>query len=893
MRRARRLGLVLFLAFTGSTPARAQTTLNLSQDLVPLGIAATNMAPNQPSLDAGPLLQSGVGYAVAHHIDRVIADSGTYYFLNLLTSNAHVQLGGNPVTPGVSNLTIDLQGSALIFTHPLQYGIILWDNTNVVLQNFTADFQPLPFTQLRVVAVNPALAQIQYSVEPGWQNPSAFNSAQPSPGTGPIVVEVHVFRNGRPAFGTRRMAAQMPFAGDHFTIVPLYGFDPTAANLAKIRPGDIAVIAMRQFGEALAVNRCHVCTLRNITVYSGASAAVDGVFLDSTVWERVYSIPKPGTDRLISTFGIGFEASGHANQIRLSRAIRTLDGGITPYVWVTGEVESQDAIRTVTVVAGGGSLNQKITNGSPVVFQRRSDGVILFSAIVVSQSVSGPIYNPDRLTFTFDRDLPNNLVGAAMYTTDANQRGGGSLIERNTVQEKALCCVAMDVWGWMGSTIRGNYIRRSAFAGIWSVQSLVTNFWTTPPLVDMTFRNNVLDRANMTQDWWLFELGGIEMATLLDGGGLIPTSPHQNITISDNFIADPGRSAVWIGNTLGGNVSGNYFLHANERPELAVPFPPKTNVFAPLIVDTTSSGITTTNNTVDQLSGVMFVTDTQYRELAAYAPGATIRLNAYNLGALANPAVTLTDADGITTALTVQNAAAQALDFQLPPAAGLGGAFVTLTSGGAKYFGTLFIDSQDNVPAVNGCTYESSLSSTLVPSTASSVPILVVTQAGCSYQVLASDPFVSPGGGSTGTALISVGLGANIGPGRRTTIEIAGQPITLAQSGIADGNTFTDANVNGIVIKAVHLAELRARINAVRTLKGLALFPWTDPVPGQGSTTIRATHLQELRAALNEAYVAAGRIVPQYTDAMAAGSTMVRAVHITELRSAILALEQP
>ena len=136
----------------------------------------------------------------------------------------------------------------------------------------------------------------------------------------------------------------------------------------------------------------------------------------------------------------------------------------------------------------------------------------------------------------------------------------------------------------------------------------------------------------------------------------------------------------------------------------------------------------------------MFVTDTQYRELAAYAPGGTIRLNAYNIGALASPTVTLTDADGETTAMTIQSTTAHALDVQLPAAAALGGAFVTLTSGGAKYFGTLFVDSQDNIPAVNGCTYESSVSSTSVPSGASSVPILVVTQAGCTYQVASSDP---------------------------------------------------------------------------------------------------------------------------------------------------------
>src|SRR5262249_37046518 len=122
-------------------PSAQVTTLNLSQDLVPLGIAATNMVPNQPSLDAGPLFVAGVAYAQSHGINTVIADPGTYYFLGLLESNAHFALRS------IDNMTIDLHGANLIFTHPLYYGMIVYYSTNAVLQNFTADYQPLPYTQ--------------------------------------------------------------------------------------------------------------------------------------------------------------------------------------------------------------------------------------------------------------------------------------------------------------------------------------------------------------------------------------------------------------------------------------------------------------------------------------------------------------------------------------------------------------------------------------------------------------------------------------------------------------------------------------------------------------------------------------------------------------------------
>ena len=70
---------------------------------------------------------------------------------------------------------------------------------------------------------------------------------------------------------------------------------------------------------------------------------------------------------------------------------------------------------------------------------------------------------------------------------------------------------------------------------------------------------------------------------------------------------------------------------------------------------------------------------------------------------MASPAVTLTDPNGNTAPLP-QKAATDALDVQLPITTVPGGAYLTVTSGATKYFGTLFVNSQDNIPALNGCT---------------------------------------------------------------------------------------------------------------------------------------------------------------------------------------------
>jgi hypothetical protein len=768
-----RIAAQFVLLFLLASPASPQTTLNLSQDLVSLGIESTNMVPNQPSLDAGPLLQGGVTYARDHGIPLVVADPGAYYFLSL-QDNTHVALNR------IDNMTIDLHGADLIFTHPLHYGIIVYFSTNAVLQNFTADYQPLPFTQVRIVAVDLPNARLQYALEPGWPDPGSFNAVTGPPGSGPPGLDIHVFRSGQPVLG--RLFAQLPLAPG-----PLPLINPPPAVLAAVRVGDAAVVAMKGFGAPLATNHCTSCTVRNFAVFSSPGAAFQALVAKSSLMERVYSIPKPGTDRLVSTFGMAFAPFvGPANQMRLCRSIRTMDDGFAFADRFVGTVQSQADSRNLLLEATAGMPSaigdiDGVPNGSPVAFQRPTDGVILGTAVIVSQTAPTPS-PPYRATFTFDRDLPGSLVGTVVYSTDPVQNGANSVLERSTVQSQS-CCKGVYIQGLANSTIRGNYLRHAAWSGVFMLQSMAIGDPPTAPPMNLSISRNVIDGTNIKSDWWWFEFGAIQTVTLTSLYDLMAGSPLSNINVTDNFIADSGRSGVWLGNTVGGSVSRNYVLDANVRPDLANAYQPRVgDALRPLVVDTTSSGVVTAGNVVDNTSGRLFVTDTQYRELAAYMPGGTIRLNAYDVGALPNPVLTLTDADGGTTALPIQNATPHALDVQLPATAPLGGAFVTLTSSGQKYFGTLFIDSQDNIPAVNGCTFEASLSSTSVPSSANSVPILVVTQAGCPYPVVANDPFITVGGVSAGTGIVTVTFSANPGPTRSATIEIAGQPLTLTQA---------------------------------------------------------------------------------------------------------------
>ena len=98
-----------------------------------------------------------------------------------------------------------------------------------------------------------------------------------------------------------------------------------------------------------------------------------------------------------------------------------------------------------------------------------------------------------------------------------------------------------------------------------------------------------------------------------------------------------------------------------------------------------------------------------------------------------------------------------------------------------------------------------------------------------------------------------------------------------------------DPLIAGNPIRAVHITELRNRIAAIRTARGLAAFPWTDAGLTTG-TSLKWIHVMDLRNALSQAYTAVGTTAPVFTDPTLTGLRM-KALHVMELRAAVMAIE--
>jgi|SRR5215213_1915359 len=109
---------------------------------------------------------------------------------------------------------------------------------------------------------------------------------------------------------------------------------------------------------------------------------------------------------------------------------------------------------------------------------------------------------------------------------------------------------------------------------------------------------------------------------------------------------------------------------------------------------------------------------------------------------------------------------------------------------------------------------------------------------------------------------------------------------------IATTVAFTDAQLQGVIIKAVHLTELRRAVNAVRALApGLAAASWTYPDPVSGPPEQRrAVHVEdvtELRAKLDEALAQLGLTTGYPASPPLAIGARINAQHFEQLRARV------
>jgi uncharacterized protein (TIGR03437 family) len=674
-------------------------TLNMSQDLVSLGIAKSNMAPDTPSLDSRPLFESAVAYAIRNRIPTITANPGAYYFLTLRNANTHALI------TAAANLTIDWQHSDLLFAMSNASAVQCTNCAGVTMQNFTLDYQQLPFSQITVATVNAGAQSFTFNTIPGYQPPSAFNSNRAADGSDAIWM--FVFRNGVPIQQVGRIEAKRPVNGNTIALADTNDPWATPASLAAIQPGDTVVFTDRAGPPAINFVNGQNIAVRNASIYSSGQIGLYFGRTNGATADHVQVIPKPGTTRLISTNADGIHTSFAlgANVFTNNIVRRTCDDALAISAPWIASVNSASGTN-VTVAR---SFSSPFPPGSTIAFIDPKTDAILGSATIVSET---PAFDQQKLTdgetvtLTLDQSVPALAANAGVVDNDPVKKGAGSVVAYNTVQDGVF---ARAVWlaGAQNVSVHDNYIQRTSSNGIF-IQQLSASLTDAGPTSGITIHNNLVDNAinygNVSHPV-AFAAASIFTVSLNQSNAQVSQSPHANITVTGNRITNSARSAIRLENVNTGQISGNVIQGFGLAPSVNAFGPPSCCEtlaqfmadFAAAMLTPSSVGVSASANQSGGASGILvnLSTASSYPRLGASSFAAAYGTGLASAPALASPpfpttlngvTVTLQDSAGAMWQAAIQSVSANQVNYLIPDGAAPGIATVTIgaSSGSAQ-----------------------------------------------------------------------------------------------------------------------------------------------------------------------------------------------------------------
>jgi uncharacterized protein (TIGR03437 family) len=438
------------------------------------------------------------------------------------------------------------------------------------MQNFTLDYQQLPFTQVTVASVNPAAQSFTFNTITGYQTPADFNANRASDGSDAIWM--WIFRNGVPIQQVGRIGAKRPVSGNTIELSDVTDPWARAAQLSSIQPGDTVVFTDRSGPPALNVVGGQNVTVRNASLYSGGQIGLYFGRTNGATADHVQVIPKPGTTRLISTNADGIHTSFALGPNVFTNNIvrRTCDDALAiSAAWLA-------SVNTVsgTTVSVARNFGSPFPPGATVAFINPDTDAVAGSATIVSESPSfdqQKLTDGETVTLTLDKPVAGLAANFGMTDTDPAKTGGGSVIAFNTVQEGVF---ARAIWlsGVRNISVHDNYSQRTSSNGIF-IQQLSGSNTDAGPSSEISIRNNLVDEAlnyaNVSHGV-AFAAASIYVVSQNSGNAQVATSPHSNISVSGNRITNSARSAIRLENVNTGAINNNVIQGFGLAPAVNV-----------------------------------------------------------------------------------------------------------------------------------------------------------------------------------------------------------------------------------------------------------------------------------------------------------------------------------
>ncbi len=198
---------------------------------------------------------------------------------------------------GMSNITVDFQGSTLWFETDAS-GIVLPGAENCTLRNVMLDWDPLPFVQGVVIAMQPEAGTFDVRLDSGYENPSNALQEQTWRGRGIVFdPKTRELKEGqRGCEVTFSWAKRNPDGSYRLTFHGFYGLP---LDQSGIKVGDPYVM-LKRIQRAVRLEGTRHCTLEDFTLYASPFIGFVHTGGTSPTFRRCDILRRPDTNRLMA-----------------------------------------------------------------------------------------------------------------------------------------------------------------------------------------------------------------------------------------------------------------------------------------------------------------------------------------------------------------------------------------------------------------------------------------------------------------------------------------------------------------------------------------------------------------------------------------------------------------
>jgi len=523
--------------------------------------------PNNPNDDDRPGIQAAVDAAVARGPgSTVVLAAGQYRITSSSGSpfRKAVRIPSNGAT--ISGITFQGQGAAteIVIADPTVGGFEVTNCTGCVLRRFTLDYEPPPFTQGTIVAINPG-------------SPGSFDLQI---GTGVATLDHPMFCTQRAPNGVdclqdkatdwgmvfhpseRHLKANI---GDAFYIASwtkvgtgLYRLVPTTSSqimLSQAAVNDRFVYMNRTNSEhAIILTWSQNTVTEDITIRSSIGAVVVGLGTTAHRMTRVSVRYAPGTSRLLTTNADGahFQLNPVGPTVEDCFFEGLADDAVAVYtpenivcefvppatvVLASGldgrlndgrqhQLQVFDPVHGVVRGEAAATAVTKLTQATkPASCPGSTQGFFAFYRVTLSPAVAGITAGSDART--------------ADHMYDLSASGDGYVARRNTMQShRRHGVLAMASNGLIEDNVMTDL----------TGQGIVIENQHLPPLGpiprNLTIRRNKI--TNVGSSLW-YKKGGIEILTQAIDNRLAPGYGQRNIVIEDNELTGWDGRGIYVG----------------------------------------------------------------------------------------------------------------------------------------------------------------------------------------------------------------------------------------------------------------------------------------------------------------------------------------------------------